>query len=150
MAKGRGYSVDSQALAEHQALAEFQALAMTAPTLHALLLAEGAAPAAGNPLGGMLPMVLVLVVAYFLLIRPMSKDEKTRKTRVGEIKKGTEVVLQGGIIGRISNFDDPHVAVVELADKVKIRVLKRDIQDVKEHVLGALEGKNKKASGDKK
>lgn len=113
------------------------------------LLAQAPAPAGpggGSPLGGFLPMILVLGVAYFLLIRPMSKEEKTRKTRVAEIKKGTEVILQGGLIGRISNFDDPHVAVVEIADKVKVRVLKRDIQDVKSHVLDALAEK----SGDKK
>ncbi len=113
----------------------------------------GQAPAAPGPgaggLGSFLPMILVLVVAYFLLIRPMSKEEKTRKSRVSEIKKGTEVVLQGGLIGRISNFDDPHVATVEIADKVKVRVLKRDIQDVKDHVLGALEGKKDDAKGDK-
>jgi len=114
-----------------------------------LLFAEAAAPGGargGNPLTDMLPIVLILGVAYFLLIRPMSKEEKVRKTRVASIEKGTEVVLQGGIIGRISNFDDPRIAVVEISDKVKIRVLKKDISDTKEHVLSALDASDKKSA----
>ena len=116
-----------------------------------VLLAQAAAPAgaAPNPFSSMLPFVLILGAAYFLLIRPMSKEEKVRKTRVAAIEKGTEVVLQGGIIGRISNWDDPRIAVVEIADKVKIRVLKKDISDTKEHVLSAMEANEKKAAPNK-
>ncbi len=91
------------------------------------LLAEGAAP--GGSLGSLLPIILMFAVIYFIVLRPMSKQEKERKKRVEELKKGDQVVLQGGILGRISNADDPKIAIVEIADRVKIKVLKAKIED---------------------
>ena len=108
------------------------------------LLAEGGG---GGGLGGLLPILLMFAVIYFIVLRPMSKQEKERKKRVEGIKKGDEVVLGGGILGRISNADDPTVAIVEIADKVKIRVLKKDIADTKAAAL-ANSDKDKK-DGDK-
>jgi preprotein translocase subunit YajC len=97
-----------------------------------LLLAEGA----GNPLGGLLPFILMIAVFYFLVLRPMSKQEKDRKQRMSELKRGDRIVLTGGLLGRISRIepDDP-VAIIELADKLKIRVLKKDITDLESNAL---------------
>jgi preprotein translocase subunit YajC len=109
------------------------------------LLAEG-----GGGLGGLLPILLMFVVIYFIVLRPMSKQEKDRKKRVEGVKKGDEVVLGGGIMGRISNADDPQIAVVEIADKVKVRVLKKDIVDTKAAALkdqAAKGGDNKDEKG---
>src|SRR5688500_880331 len=74
-----------------------------------LVLAEGA----GSALGGVMPIVLMFAVVYFIVLRPMSRQEKDRKKRVELLKKGDQVVIGGGILGRISNLDDPKVAVVE-------------------------------------
>ncbi len=95
------------------------------------LVAQGA----GSALGGVLPIVLMFAVVYFIVLRPMSKQEKDRKKRVDALAKGDQVVIGGGILGRISNLDDPKVAVVEIADKVKIRVLRKDIVDAAEAAL---------------
>jgi preprotein translocase subunit YajC len=117
-----------------------------------LLLAEGPATAApGGAFGNPLLLLAIFALFYFLVLRPMKKDEETRKERVSEIKKGVEVVLQGGIVGRISNWDDDLIAVVEIADKVKVRVLKKDIQDTLEHVKAGVEAgdKDKKDKDDK-
>ena len=100
----------------------------------ALLLAEGAAPTA-NPLMDMLPLLLMFAVIYLLLIRPMGKQEKERKKRVEQVKKGDRVVLAGGILGRVSNWDDPKIAVIEISDKVKVRVLKKEIMDTEAAAL---------------
>jgi preprotein translocase subunit YajC len=97
---------------------------MPVPLLQ-LVLAEGA----GSAFGGVMPIVLMFAVVYFIVLRPMSRQEKDRKKRVEQLKKGDQVVIGGGILGRISNLDDPKVAVVEVADKVKIRVLRKDIVD---------------------
>ncbi len=99
-----------------------------------VLLAEGEptdAPAAGgNFLGNPIVMLGVMfAIFYFLMIRPGSVKEKERGKRVAALEKGDEVVLTGGIIGRVSNLNDPKIAVVELADKVKVRVRRSDIQD---------------------
>jgi len=112
-------------------------LAGTSP----VLLAEGGAPSfLGNP---MFMMVIMFAVIYFMVLRPMSKQEKDRKARVEGLKKGDEVVLQGGILGRISNIDD-EIAIVEIADRTKIRVLKKDISDTRAAATAKADGKDGK------
>lgn len=101
----------------------------------ATLLADGAA--AGGGFTQLLPIILMFAVIYFIVLRPMSKQEKDRKKRIEGVKKGDQVVLQGGILGRITNTDDPKIAVVELADRVRVRVLKSKIEDLQDTVLKA-------------
>lgn len=98
----------------------------------ATLLAAG--PSFMDSLGSFAPMILMVVVVYFLLLRPMSQEEKTRKSRLDDLKKGDRVVLSGGLLGRISRLED-HTAMIELSDKVKVRVLRKDIVDTEEHAL---------------
>jgi len=93
------------------------------------------AASSAMPFGQLLPILLMFAVVYFLVLRPMSNQEKTRRKRVEQLKKGDTVVLAGGILGRISNMDDPKIAVVEIADRVKIRVLRREIMDTQESAL---------------
>jgi preprotein translocase subunit YajC len=96
-----------------------------------LLLAEGAA---ASPLGGLLPFILMIGVFYFLVLRPMKKQEDQRKQRLAELKRGDRIVLTGGLLGRISRIDDD-VVIVEIAEKVKVRVLKKDIADFEDNAL---------------
>lgn len=106
-----------------------------------MLLAEGAA---GSPLGGLLPFILMIGVFYFLVLRPMSKQEKERKQRLSELKRGDRIVLTGGLLGRISRVDDD-IVIVEIADKVKVRVLKKDVADFEDNALA----QSKKDRGEK-
>lgn len=106
-----------------------------------MLLAEGAM----GPIGDFLPFILMIGVFYFLVLRPMSKQEKERKQRLAELKRGDRIVLTGGLIGRISRVDED-IVVVEIADKVKVRVLKKDVADFEESALSQA----KKDRGDKK
>lgn len=105
-----------------------------------MLLAEGAL----GPIGDFLPFILMIGVFYFLVLRPMSKQEKERKQRLSELKRGDRIVLTGGLIGRISRVDED-IVVVEIADKVKVRVLKKDVADFEESALSQA----KKDRGDK-
>ena len=117
--------------------------------LTSLLLAQGA----GSAFTGILPIILMFAIVYFIVLRPMSRQEKDRKKRVETLKKGDQVVIGGGILGRVSNLDDPKVAVVEIADRVKIRVMRKDIVDAAEAALAAAEppkGKSEKADKDAK
>jgi preprotein translocase subunit YajC len=116
-------------------------MSLVAVTNSTLFVAQGDA----GGLQGFLPIILMLAVVYFIVLRPMSKQEKQRRKRIESIKKGDQVVIGGGILGRVSNMDDPKIAVVEIADKVKIRVLKKDLVDTQ---AAALEDKAK-AGGDK-
>lgn len=106
-----------------------------------LLFAEGPTSPLGG-LAGMWPVLLMLAVFYFLVLRPMSKQENERKERINSIKKGDKVVLTGGILGRVSRVDGD-VAIIEIADKVKIRVLKKDIADFEDNALGNKDGDDK-------
>jgi preprotein translocase subunit YajC len=106
-----------------------------------LLLAEGAA---SSPLGGLLPFILMIGVFYFLVLRPMKKQEDQRKQRLAELKRGDRIVLTGGLLGRISRIDDD-VAIVEIAEKVKVRVLKKDIADFEDNALKKDDKKSEKA-----
>jgi preprotein translocase subunit YajC len=111
-----------------------------------LLTSPLVAQGAGSAFTGILPIILMFAIVYFIVLRPMSRQEKDRKKRVETLKKGDQVVIGGGILGRISNLDDPKVAVVEIADKVKIRVMRKDIIDAADAALAAADGPKGKAA----
>jgi preprotein translocase subunit YajC len=86
-----------------------------------------ASGAAGAPEGGgtlvsfVLPMVFMVVIFYFLLIRPQQKKAKEHKALLDNLKKGDRIITSGGLIGTIVNIDDQLVNV-EVADKVRIEI----------------------------
>jgi preprotein translocase subunit YajC len=92
--------------------------------------AEGAAPAAQD--GSMmqfLPLVALLAVFYFLILRPQQKRAKELKTMVEALQKGDEVVTVGGILGKITKVGEDNVGI-EIADNVVVQVQKPAIQNV--------------------
>ena len=76
-----------------------------------------------SQLMGMLPLVLMFVVLYFVMIRPQMKKAKEHKALIAALSKGDEVVTQGGIAGRVSKVGDDFLSV-EVADKVEIQLQK--------------------------
>lgn len=91
--------------------------------------ANGATPDPTSGLMGILPLVLMFVVLWFLMIRPQMKRAKEHKAMVESLAKGDEVVTQGGIAGRVALVGDGFVRV-EIADKVEIQVQKQAISSV--------------------
>ncbi len=94
-----------------------------------LLLAQ-AAPASPqaqqSPLGMFLPLILMFGVFYFMLIRPQQKKQKEHNAWLTQLKKGDEVLTQGGIIGKIVAIADD-VLTLEVGDKdnrLKLRVVR--------------------------
>jgi preprotein translocase subunit YajC len=79
----------------------------------------GASSSSG--LVGILPMVLIFVIFYFLLIRPQQKRAKEHKAMVAAIAKGDEIVTNGGALGKVIEVDDNFVTV-EIAAGVNIKV----------------------------
>jgi preprotein translocase subunit YajC len=67
------------------------------------------------------PMIFMVVIFYFLLIRPQQKKAKEHKALLDNLKKGDRIISSGGIIGTIVNIDD-QVVNVEIADKVRIEM----------------------------
>ncbi len=70
-----------------------------------------------------LPLVLILVLFYFLLIRPQAKRAKEHKQMVQNLSKGDEVVTSGGLLGRVTEVGD-NFLVLEIADNISVRVQK--------------------------
>lgn len=94
--------------------------------------AQAAAPAGGLA-GGVetfLPLVLIFVVFYFLMIRPQQKRAKAHKEMLSQLRRGDNVVLASGILGSVSKVVNDTEALVEIADGVKVRVLRSTIQEI--------------------
>ncbi len=85
---------------------------------------QGAPP--GNPLLSFLPLIVIFAIFYFLLIRPQQKRQKEHKKFLEALKKGDEVITNGGIYGRVVDIDG-NVVSLEVAKNVVIRVAKSQI-----------------------
>jgi preprotein translocase subunit YajC len=83
--------------------------------------AQAAASDPTSGLMGMLPLVLMFVVLWFLMIRPQMKRAKEHKALVAALAKGDEVITQGGIAGRVTQVGDNYLRV-EIAENVNILV----------------------------
>ena len=87
--------------------------------------AQAAPAAAGgdtqSTLFSLLPLVLMFVVLYFIMIRPQMKKQKEHKAMVDAIAKGDEVVIAGGVLGRVAKVGDTYLNV-EVANGVELQV----------------------------
>lgn len=90
----------------------------------------GAAGGAGSAFASFMPLILIFAIMYFLLIRPQQKKMKDLKAMVEALRKGDQVLTQGGIIGKIHRVGEDGVVEVEIADGVKVKVLKHTIVQV--------------------
>lgn len=83
---------------------------------------QGGQPAgAGGGLAALIPLVFMILIFYFLIIRPQQKRQKEHRNMLASLKKGDQVITQGGIIGVITGLTDT-VVTLEVADNVKIKV----------------------------
>lgn len=93
------------------------------------------AQAAGAPAGGLLnsilvPMLLVFAIMYFFMIRPQQKKMKEHQAMLGALRKGDQVITQGGLIGKVLRVKDDSEVEVEIATGVKVRVVRSTIVKV--------------------
>ena len=77
-----------------------------------------------------LPLVLIFVVFYFLLIRPQQKKAKDHRTMLGALRRGDRVVTGGGIVGTVNKVLSPEEVEVDIAQGVRVRVLRSTISSV--------------------
>ena len=88
----------------------------------ASLVVAQAAPE-GNALMGMLPIILMFVILYFLMIRPQMKRQKEHRNLIAALAKGDEVVTSGGMLGRITKVADGYITI-EVAEGTEVVVQK--------------------------
>jgi len=91
--------------------------------------AQAAAPANDPGIVQFLPLVALVVVFYFLILRPQQKRLKEQKTMIAALQKGDEVIAAGGVLGRIVKTDENYVSV-EVSEGVTLHVQKSAVQTV--------------------
>jgi preprotein translocase subunit YajC len=91
------------------------------------------APAAGgsaeSTLFSLLPLVLMFVVLYFIMIRPQMKKQKEHKAMVEALAKGDEVIIAGGVMGRVAKMGDSYLHV-EVSNGVELQVQRASVVQV--------------------
>lgn len=101
----------------------------------AYAMGQGGGGAEGAPGGGLIslmPLILMFVIFYFLLIRPQQKKAKEHREMVSNLKKGDRVITSGGIHGRITALEDTTLTL-EIAEKVRIKILRSNISALSQH-----------------
>ncbi|WP_435259201.1 preprotein translocase subunit YajC [Thioclava sp. FR2] len=76
------------------------------------------------------PLILIFGIMYFLLIRPQQKKMKEHRSMVEALRRGDQVLTQGGIIGKVTHVNEDNTVVVEIADGVKVKIVKQTIAQV--------------------
>jgi len=95
-----------------------------------ILLAQSLQPQAG-PMGMIVPMILMVVIFYFLLIRPQQKKAKEHTKMVNALKSGASVVTRGGVVGTVQSVKDATVSIRSLESKFEVEkhAIERVIND---------------------
>ncbi|KPP87184.1 MAG: preprotein translocase subunit YajC [Rhodobacteraceae bacterium HLUCCA08] len=81
-------------------------------------------------LGSFVPLILIFAIMYFLLIRPQQKKMKEHQAMVAALRRGDQVITQGGLFGKVTKVKDDSEVEVEIADGVKVRVVRSTIVQV--------------------
>lgn len=92
--------------------------------------AQAAGGSLTSSLGGFVPIILIFGIMYFLMIRPQQKKMKDHRNMVEALRKGDQIVTQGGIIGKVTKVIEDNEVEVEIASGVKVRILKHTITQV--------------------
>jgi preprotein translocase subunit YajC len=87
-------------------------------------------PGAGALIANFLPLILIFGIMYMLLIRPQQKKMKQMKAMLDALRRGDQVLTGGGIVGKVTKVGDDGTVEVEIAEGVKVKVLKHTITQV--------------------
>jgi preprotein translocase subunit YajC len=84
----------------------------------------------GGGIAGILPLILIFAVFYFLLIRPQQKKMKQHREMVASLKRGDRIVTGGGIVGRVARVEGNNEIIVEIAPEVRVRMRQGTVAEV--------------------
>lgn len=94
--------------------------------------AQSASPLSDPFSGLLIPMLLMVLIFYFLVIRPQSQRQKQHREMIERVRRGDTVVTSGGFIGKVARVPDNSDEIeVDLSDTFKVRVLKSTLLDVR-------------------
>ncbi len=86
----------------------------------------GGAPAGGDFIIQLIPLILIFVIFYFFLIRPQQKKAKEHKSMIDGLRRGDQIITQGGVYAKVTKVMDDAVEA-ELAPNVKVKVVKATV-----------------------
>ena len=92
-------------------------------------LAAGSAGAAPPGWMQFLPIIGMVAIFWFLIIRPQMRQQKAHREKVAGMKKGDQVVTAGGVLGKVVKVDDNY-AEIEIAKGVQVKVVKATVGDI--------------------
>ena len=84
----------------------------------------------GSTIGSLGPLLLIFLIMYFIIIRPQQKKAKEHNLMVNALKRGDQILTQGGIIGKVSKIKDESEIEVEIAVNTKVRVMRSTVVSV--------------------
>ncbi|SLN42074.1 preprotein translocase subunit YajC [Pseudoruegeria aquimaris] len=88
----------------------------------------------GSAIASFVPLILIFAIMYFLLIRPQQKKMKEHQNMVNALRRGDQIVTQGGIVGKVTKVldgaDTTGQIEVEIAEGVKVRVVQATVAQV--------------------
>jgi preprotein translocase subunit YajC len=95
--------------------------------------AQGSAPSSGaSAFMSFAPLILIFIIFYFLLIRPQQKRMKAHQAMIADAQVRDEVVTNGGLVGKVTKVDE-HYLEIEVAQGVKVKVVKSMLADIRKH-----------------
>ena len=92
--------------------------------------AQDAAAGAGSAFASFIPLILIFAIMYFLLIRPQQKKMKEHKAMVEALRRGDQILTQGGIVGKVTKVQEDGLLEVEIAEGVKVKIMRHTIVQV--------------------
>jgi preprotein translocase subunit YajC len=92
--------------------------------------AAGAGTGAAGAFASFMPLILIFGIMYFLLIRPQQKKLKEHKAMIDALRRGDQIVTGGGIVGKVTKVQEDGIVEVEVADGVKVKVMRHTIANV--------------------
>ncbi len=118
-----------------------------------MLISEAFAQAAATPDGGglfttLLPMIAIVAIFYFLLIRPQQQKAKQHRAKLDAIRRGDRILTGGGILGLVTKASDSELTV-EIAEGVRVNVARGTVADVIARSEPAPREKSKDAEAEK-
>ncbi len=93
--------------------------------------AQAAGGGANDMLVSLIPFVLIFVIMYFLILRPQQKKMKAQQEMIANLRRGDQVTLTGGLIGKITKVVDDATIEIEIAEGVRVKVARPYVADVR-------------------
>lgn len=93
--------------------------------------AQTGAGGTNDILFSLLPFVLIFIIMYFLILRPQQKRVKSHQEMIANLRRGDQVTLSGGVIGKITKVVDDQTIEMEIAENVRIRAAKQFVSDLR-------------------